>query len=143
MRNILFAALMLASTVNAQDVECPKSYPTKAVTLTDKPLGHEGNARLRSAYLSFAYMFSGELYAEQTMVPPGGKKVKGGWDTEFYFTPGEPHWLVCRYGGSKWGDGDIEWWEKLGQKITSCTLKVREYKHPNTTTDRTVTATCK
>ncbi|TFW27959.1 STY0301 family protein [Massilia horti] len=136
-------AIVLASAVNAQEVECPKFFPAEVITLGGKLSGHAASARLTSANLSFAYMFSGQLYAEQTMVPPGDEKVKGGWNTEFYFTPEEKHWLVCRYGGSKWGDGNIERWEQLGQKITSCMLKVREFRHPHTPTDWSATAICK
>jgi hypothetical protein len=143
MRILLYAALVLSSTVNAQVIECPKFFPSKDLALSEVPSGHKGSARLQPARLSHAYMYVGELYGEQTMVPPGGRKVKGGRDAEYNFAPQDPNWLICTYGGSAWGDGDIEWWEKLDPKINHCVLTVREIKEQPYPIRWTAAAVCK
>ncbi|HEV7817331.1 MAG TPA: STY0301 family protein [Janthinobacterium sp.] len=145
----LFAALVLASTANAEVIECPKLFPSKDITLSEVPLGHKGNARVQRAHLSLAYMYVGELYGEQYLVGPDVRNSKGGMDIEHGFRPEDTKWLVCRYGGNEWSrseqgvSGTIEWWEKLDPKITSCVLKIREIKVPHTTSDWTATTTCK
>jgi len=94
-------------------------------------------------------MQAGGLYGDDQLVGPEGRKVKGGWDTEYGFTPQQTKWLVCVYGGTEWSGmkrivpGRIEWWEKVDPKITSCILQVREIKFPASLSDWTATATCK
>ncbi|MDP3671776.1 MAG: STY0301 family protein [Telluria sp.] len=141
MKKLLFAALVLVSTANAEVIKCPERYPTKDVTVSDNPSGRKGVARLQPTRLSNAYMVSGELYAEQQFVPEI-TKVKGGLDIGYNF-PNEGRWLVCLYGGGERMAGSIDWWDRLNPKITECVLKLRETKVPHGESAWAATATCK
>lgn len=91
----------------------------------------------------------GKLYRDQIEVPPGGRKVNGGWETKFHFPPTEDKWLVCVYGGNEWRPGTqmiggaVEWWGKVDPKTTSCVLKVNATKEQYMPTFWTATASCK
>jgi hypothetical protein len=114
----------------------------KEVALPTPPSDVGGNTRIRPARLSGAYFETGPLYVPPMFVPLI-TKVKDGWDTEYLFGPPEqPRWLVCRYGGTRWGSGEIERWEKLPQHFTRCVQKVREIKIPYGSSDWTATAAC-
>jgi len=151
---LLLSSLLLLSTAQADDLRCPDAYPSKEVTTSYIPPGHEGSGLLRGAKLSSAYISTGELHSDPTgfnamqLIP---KKVKGGWDTEDHFTPQESKWLVCVYGGDGRTSvenprvaGSIEWWEKIGSNVTECELHFRELKRAfRAPSDWTATATCK
>jgi len=145
----LLAALALSSTSSAQVIECPEYLPSKQVQLSDAASARKASARVLPSRLSFAGIQVSELYGDPVEVPPGSKKVKGGWETEYRFTPEETKWLVCAYGGNEWDPGKkmiggkVEWWGKVDQKSTSCVLKVREAKEWPYPTRWTATATCK
>ena len=149
MKGLLFAALVLTSTANAEVIECPKILPTEDTTLSEVPFGHNGSMRVQRSHLSFAYMYVGKIYGEQYMVGADVKNSKGGMDIEYGFRPENTKWLVCRYGGDEWSHstngvvGTIEWWERLDPKITACVLKVRAVKVPHLTSGWTAAATCK
>lgn len=119
MRALLFACL-IAPVAHAQTIECPKFYPWQDTPLTEVPYQHKGKGVVAKAALSGAGMYTGELGGRGEL-QGDGKKVKGGWDTEFGFGT-EPRWLVCRYGKS----GDIAWWEQIDSKATRCTLRQRD-----------------
>lgn len=97
---------------------------------------------MQRGHLTYAYMYFGELYGEQYLTPPASKKVKGGWDAKYNFVPEFKNWLVCRYGGDEWGGGNVERWERLDPKITSCLLQVRKVKEPQTQATWKATAAC-
>jgi len=149
MRKLLLVVLVLSSPVSAEVIECPKHLSAKEVTLSEVPSGQKGRVRLRPVSLSYAYVQIGELYSLQVDAPPGSKKVKGGWDTAYRFTPEETKWLVCVYGGNEWNPGKqmiagiVEWWGSVDQKATSCMLQVREIKERSLPAFYTATATCK
>lgn len=119
MRGLLLACLV-APSVQAQVIECPKFYPWQDTQLAEVPHQHKGQGFVAKAKLSGAGMYIGEVNGQGELMGDG-KKVKGGWDTEYAFGPG-PKWLVCSYGRS----GDIRWWEQIDSKATRCTLKLRE-----------------
>lgn len=145
MRRLLLAAIVFSSVAHAEIIKCPERYPTKDVALSADAADGGGTARVRPARLSGAYFESGPLYVPPTV--PLITKVKGGWDTEYLFGPpeyGDPRWLICRYGGQQWGEGEIERWEKLPQHFTRCFEQVRGTKIPGTTSIAwTQTAICK
>lgn len=152
MRRVLFAALVLATTANAEVIKCPDTYPGKEVALSEVPSGHKGSGLIRGARLSSAYIQIGKLHSD-----PNGfdamqlfpKEIKGGWETEDNFTPQETKWLVCVYGGDKSSvglirtTGAIEWWEQIAPKIEHCVLKFMEVKVPHSASLWTATAVCK
>lgn len=143
MKILMCAALVLSSIANAQPIECPKLFPAKDTALPELAPGNVGKVRVRQAHLSFAYMYFGDLFGEQTLVGPEAKKVKGGWDSEYGFSPQDTNWLICRYGGSSWGSGDIELWQKVPPNVTSCVLKVRQVSEPHSPAGWTAKAICK
>lgn len=142
MKSLLLVALVLTSTARAEVVECPARYPAKDVTLA----GSSG--RVQPARLSFAYVHIGALHSEQLLQGPEGKKVKGGWDTAYDFTPDESKWLVCTYGGTEWSGldrispGTIQWWGTIAPQATSCLLKIRETKFRSSLSDWSAAASC-
>lgn len=151
---LLLASLMLLATAKAEDLKCPDHYPSRQVSASDVPPGHEGSGLVRGARLSSAYISTGKLHSD-----PNGfdamqltpKRVKGGWDTEDHFTPQETKWLVCVYGGDGRSSienprvaGSIEWWEKISPNINYCALHFREIKLASRgPSDWVATATCK
>lgn len=149
---LLLPACFLLAGAQASEIKCPGYYPSKETALLEKPAGHEGGL-VRGAKLSSAYIFVGKLHADPSgfeamqLVP---RKVKGGWDTDDSFSPGETKWLVCVYGGdgrlsvqNPRVAGSIEWWEKIGATISHCKLQFREVKFPaGAPSDWTATATC-
>lgn len=140
MKAILIALVLSSVVAHAEEFRCPEQFPTKDVALSDGG----GTSRIRSAHISGAYFERGPLYVDPTV--PDITKVKSGWDIEFPLgSPDnpEPRWLVCRYGGHKWGEGVVERWEKLPKRFTRCLVKVRETKIPGTTdTEWTYKASC-
>ena len=150
MKKILLTALALSPTVNAQVIECPKLLPSMEMPQSAAPSPHKAGARLRPIGLTYADIQVSELYGLPAEVPPPGKKVKGGWDTEYRFMPQEKtKWLLCVYGGTEWSGlkhtnlGAVEWWGKVDEKANSCVLKVRETKNPHSLSDWSATAVCK
>lgn len=135
-------ALVLSPAAQAQSVSCPDLYPRADVSLpaaADDPAGIGFVTRGR---LTFAYVHFGELRSAETLVPDAPTKVKGGWYTDYAIHAGVDNWLVCKYGGSSWGGGDIERWEKLSPSFKSCRLNVRETKTRPYPTAWKAAATC-
>jgi hypothetical protein len=151
--SLLLLSFLLFSTAQAEEIKCPDYYPKKETTLLEVPAGHEGSGLIRGAKLSSAYIYVGKLHANPNgfdamqLVP---KRVKGGWDTNDYFSAQETKWLVCVYGGdgrlsveNPRVTGSIEWWEKIGAGIGHCALHFREIKSPSRApSDWAATATC-
>lgn len=152
MKTLLFTALTLAATANAEVIKCPDFYPGKEVTLPEIPSGHKGSGLIRGARLTSAYVYVGKLHSDPNgfeamqLVP---KKIKGGWESVDNFTPDETRWLVCVYGGDSKSvgliraTGAIEWWESIDPKIARCELKFMEVKVPHSDSLWTATAVCK
>lgn len=143
MKSLLFTCLVLTSVAaSAEVLNCPASFPSKDLPLSDHPPGRSGSARLQPARLSNAYMTSGKLYSEVEFVPDI-TNVKNGRDVKYDFTPQQKNWLVCEYGGGERIGGTVQWWEKLSPAITHCVLKVRELKIAGTASDWSASASCK
>ncbi|HEV7816121.1 MAG TPA: STY0301 family protein [Janthinobacterium sp.] len=107
---LLLAVVALScAAANAQQFKCPEFYPDKEATLSEIPLAHQGGGLVRGASLSNAFFYIGALHGKSggfdSLVGPEDKKVKGGWDTEYDFTPQETRWLVCVYGGNESSGG--------------------------------------
>ena len=114
-------AVLLAPTVHAQVVECPKFYPWQDTPLAEVPYRHAGKGVVARAQLSGASMYVGDWNGRGELVGDG-KKVRGGRDTRYGFEPGDVKWLVCTYGR----DGSVTWWEQMDPKATSCVVRLRE-----------------
>jgi hypothetical protein len=139
---LLLATLALSSVVHAGEIKCPDRFPVKYVALPANPSYGGASVRITEARLSNAYFIEGQIYGPRVFIPDT-TKVKGGYDLKFGLLPNQPRWLVCKYGGERWGGGPIERWERMPDTINSCAMKVREIKIPHTTSDWTATATCK
>ncbi|UOD29567.1 hypothetical protein INH39_29960 [Massilia violaceinigra] len=126
MKALLLAALIVSPAAQAVEVKCPDVYPAKTLKLAPDASDTEGHGLMKRAHLSYTYIHDGELYSEQTLVPPPRTKVKGGWHTEFGVVPDTDNWLVCVYGGATWGDGSLERWQRLDSKLSSCVLHVKQ-----------------
>jgi hypothetical protein len=137
----MFAVLLLMSAAaGAHEVRCPETYPSNQMKLPTSSPGQTGSGVVRAGILSDAYIYIGELHAQvggfDSMVGPAPKRVKGGEDIEYSFSPSESKWLVCAYGGNELSkakprrQGRIEWWEPIAPRSTSCVLQVREAKQP-------------
>lgn len=120
MNKLVFSSLLLSTAAQAQVVECPKFYPWQDTQLAEVPYQHNGKGIVKKRALSGASGFIGE-FNNAGELQGDIRKVKGGLDVGL---PSETKWLVCWYGKT----GDISWWEelKLGSKVTSCTLQIRE-----------------
>ncbi|NHZ64095.1 STY0301 family protein [Massilia genomosp. 1] len=140
---LLLAAIFLSSAAQAVEVTCPDFYRSKTLTLAPDSSDPEGHGLLKPAHLSYTYIHDGDLYSEQTLVPPASTKVKGGWQTEFSVVPETDNWLVCGYGGQTWGDGSLERWQRLDSKLSSCVLRVTQTKEPRSQTVWKARASCK
>jgi hypothetical protein len=126
-RTLLLAALLLASTANAQvvNVECPRSYPPSDSALAAVPAGHTGKGLVEARELVNVGFFGGEFGGKEEFVSGREKKVKGGTDMTD-FSP--PAWLVCYYRGG------VSWWEKVdagelmakGRLKEGCMLQTRD-----------------
>jgi hypothetical protein len=137
----IFAVLLLVNAAaSAGELKCPDSYPDSPISLPKSP-GQGGAGVVRRAAFSDAYLYAGKLHADafgfDAMVGTAQtKRVKGGWDTEYTFTPSETKWLVCAYGGNELfqvkprRQGAIELWEQIPPGVTRCVLQIREVKQP-------------
>ncbi len=143
LKALLLAGFLLSSTVQAVEVACPDFYRSKTLTLPPDSSDPEGHGLMKPAHLSYTYIHDGDLYSEQTLVPPPSTKVKGGWQTGFGVVPDTDNWLVCVYGGQTWGDGRLERWQRLDSKLTSCVLHVRQTKVRQNPTAWKAWAACK
>lgn len=123
MKRLRLPLLLLMVPVQAQEIECPKFYPSEDTVLAEVPYRHRGTGVISKADLSGA---SG-MGSPPSFKPPiefrGGlvKKVKGGTEIEM---PLDTKWFVCYYGIGT----TIAWWEELKHdpdKVETCTLKIR------------------
>lgn len=141
MKTILLAVVLQSSVAHAQVIECPARFPAKEVTLPASPSDPGAAARVTTARLSGAYFIEGQIYGPRVFIPET-ETVPGGLDIKFGFLPNQPRWLVCKYGGTRWGSGEIERWTRIPGRMNNCDMKVREIKVPHTTSDWSVTTTC-
>lgn len=143
MTRALLAALVFSSVAQAEVIECPQYYPAAATTLPSSASDSKGTVQLRRSHLSFARIYTGELYGEQMFTPPASNKVKGGWDATYDVDAQGGNWLICRYGGAEWGTGVVDRWEKLKVTSKECVLQVRQNTVRHAGTRWTAAADCK
>jgi hypothetical protein len=120
MKTLFLIGLLVVPLVQARPIECPKFYPWEDSRLTEVPYQHNGTGIVSKSRLTGAGVFEGELNGRGERVGMR-RDVKGGYDVEFGFMPGEQKWVVCSYGKA----GEINWWERLDPKATRCVLQVR------------------
>jgi hypothetical protein len=142
MKRLILSVLLLPSVMHANVIKCPERFPANDTVLPASPSYGSASVRVTEARLSNAYFLEGPIYSPR-MVIPNETDVKGGFDVKFGFLPDLPRWLVCKYGGERWGTGNIERWERMPDTINSCVQKVREIKIPHSTSDWTAAAVCK
>lgn len=115
----LLASLVVASSAQAQVIECPKVYPSQDTVLSEVPYQHKGKGLVHKAKLSGAAMSEGEFNGDAMSIMHGlSKETKGGWEEEFPKFRA-PKWLICYY-----EPGNISWWEEVGSEPVACKLKV-------------------
>jgi hypothetical protein len=121
MRILLLACLILASTANAQEIECPKFYPWEDTVLAEVPYKHTGKGVVAREELSSASAMWGDFNNPAEFHGGPENKVKGGTDIVM---PPNSAWFVCWYGRGR----TIGWWEQLKHdpdKVKGCTMKIR------------------
>ena len=102
MRWLPIALLALGAAAQAQTVECPKQHAGAAL--------QSGAIRVGPA-------------EDRTELAGGDEtETKGGYEIRYRFPGHEPKWLMCAYGK----DGGIQRFEKMAERTTACTIKVRE-----------------
>lgn len=145
MRVFVLALLLLSSTTMAQVIHCPPYYPADDITLPKDAADPTSVVQLERSQLSFARIYSGELYGEQFFTPPDDQKVKGGWNATYDIDAKGNNWLICTYGGTEWADsaGVVHRWEKLEVKAKQCELQVRKIVIREVGTRWRAAASCK
>lgn len=120
MKRLLFALLLTAPCAGAQEVSCPKFYPSEDTALLEVPYEHKGKGIVRRQELTGANWMGGDLGDTSGEMVGGVTKVKGGRDLA---VPPFARWMVCWYGGG------VTWWEQLKPehiKAGRCVIQVRD-----------------
>ena len=118
----LFACLLMSAAVEAQEVSCPRFYPSEDFILTDGSSQRSGQGVLKKQELSGASWMGGDFNDTFGEMAGGSKKVKGGLDTA---VPTFAKWFVCWYGGGR----AVAWWQELKPdlvKAGSCKIQLRD-----------------
>jgi hypothetical protein len=121
MKRLLLAVLLLTPVVRAQDISCPKFYPSEDTMLTEVPYRHSGKGILKKQELSGASWMGGDFNDTLGEMAGGSEKVKGGVDITI---PTFAKWFVCWYGGGR----GVAWWEELKPSATkgNCRIQIRD-----------------
>ncbi|MDK6077948.1 hypothetical protein [Massilia varians] len=120
MKRLLLALLFVAPGAPAQEISCPKFYPSQDAALPEVPYEHKGKGLVRRQELTGANWMGGELGDTSGEMVGGVTKVKGGRDLA---VPSFARWMVCSYGGG------VSWWEELKPETVKgdrCVIQVRE-----------------
>lgn len=121
MRKLLFACVLVGSSAHAQEISCPKFYPSEDTVLGEVPYQHTGKGVLRKQELSSASWMGGSFNDTAGEMIGGSDKVRGGVDIA---VPAFAKWFVCWYGGGR----AIAWWEELKpdtMKARNCKIQIR------------------
>jgi hypothetical protein len=123
MKKFQYAWLILASTAQAQEIECPKFYPWEDTVLAEVPYRHNGKGVVARAELTGASAMGSPYNFKPPIEFQGGpvNKVRGGTEIEM---PLDTKWFVCYYGKGT----AIAWWEELKHdpnKVKNCTMKIQ------------------
>jgi len=119
MKSLLLVLLLVAPGASAQEISCPKFYPSEETVLPEVPYGHRGKGLVRKQELAGAKWMGGEFGDTSGEMLGGVTKVKGGRDLA---VPSFAKWMVCSY------DGGVTWWEALKPetvKDNRCVIQVR------------------
>lgn len=121
MTKLLFVSLLLATSAHAQDIACPKFYPSDDTPLSEVPYQHTGKGILKKQALSGAYWMAGEINDTFGEMEGASDKVKNGVDIA---VPAFAKWFVCWYGGGR----AVAWWEQIKPetlKNKACKIQIR------------------
>lgn len=121
MRKLLLAWALVASAAHAQEISCPKFYPSEDAVLTEAPYQHSGKGLLKKQELSGAGWMGGGFNDTTGEMAGGSDKIKGGIDIA---VPVFAKWFVCWYGGGR----AVAWWEELKpdtMKAKDCKIQIR------------------
>jgi hypothetical protein len=124
MKKLLLVLMTFVPIAQADEVDCPKFYPSEDTVLTEVPYRHNGKGIVAKQELSGASAMGSPYNFKPPMEFHGGhvNKVKGGTDIEM---PLDTRWFVCYYGKGT----TVAWWEELKHdpdKIKNCTIKIRD-----------------
>ena len=121
MKYLLMIMLLLSTSVQAQQIQCPSRYPLEGVTLDQTPQGHQGRGNVSGQQL----LNGGGRFEDD---PKDGfelqglyRKVKGGYDMLFDFSGTGQKWFSCAYGQG----GEIQWYERVDDHARFCRIQVR------------------
>jgi hypothetical protein len=120
MKRLLLICLFIVPAAQAQEISCPKFYPSEDAILTSVPYQHSGKGVLKKQELSGANWMAGDFNDTFGEMAGGSDKVKGGMDIT---VPTVAKWFVCWYGGGR----TVGWWEELkpGAIKGRCKIRVR------------------
>jgi len=121
MKTLLLACVLVAPVAHAQEIACPKFYPSEDTILTEVPYQHSGKGLIAKQELSSADWMGGGFNDTFGEMVGDRQKVKGGMDIA---VPAFAKWFVCWYGGGR----AVAWWEELKpdtMKTRSCEIQVR------------------
>jgi hypothetical protein len=121
MKRLLLVSLLFVPTAQAQNISCPKFYPSEDIVLAEVPHQLHGKGMLKKQELSGASWMGGEFNDTFGEMAGGRVKVRGGEDIP---VPGFAKWFVCWYGGGR----SVAWWEELKPdtlKGKDCTIRTR------------------
>jgi len=116
MKRLLFVCLLAGAAAQAQEITCPKFYPS------EDTIQQDGQGVLKKQALSGASWMGGDFNDTFGEMAGGSKKVKGGTDTA---VPTFAKWFVCWYGGGR----AVAWWQALRPDIVkagSCKIQLRD-----------------
>lgn len=121
MKILSLAYLLFASAAQAQEISCPKYYPSEDTVLSEVPYQHLGKGVIKKQELSGANWMGGDFNDTFGEMAGGVEKVQGGLTIA---VPTAAKWFVCWYGGGR----AIAWWEeikleKIGAK--NCEIQIR------------------
>lgn len=122
MKTLFFACLLVSAAAQAQEISCPRFYPSEDVILADVPSRHGGKGVLKKQELSGAGWMGGDFNDTFGEMAGGTNKVKGGTDTA---VPSFAKWFVCWYGGGR----AVAWWQELRPetvKAGNCKIQLRD-----------------
>lgn len=120
MKRVLLALALIAPGASAEEISCPKFYPSQDTVLAEVQYQHRGKGIVRKRELTGANWMGGELGDTSGEMVGGVAKVKGGKNLA---VPSFARWLVCWY-----GEG-VAWWEELRPEIIkgdTCVIQVRD-----------------
>jgi hypothetical protein len=121
MKTLLLLCLLFVAAAQAQDIACPKFYPSEDTVLAEVPYQHTGKGVIKKQELSGANWTGGDFNDTFGEMAGGTDKVKDGVDIA---VPTSAKWFVCWYGGGS----AVAWWEELKldrSKAKKCKIEVR------------------